>query len=85
MLVFSSKKYYTKLYRLNPLWKFQKRELQHFTVNRLSDIDFKDFMKLYKKDMIKWYFFLVSDTTFVSEYYFYFYSSTFTHNTHYCF
>ena len=44
-----------------------KRELQQITYNHLSDIDFKDFMNLYKKCTAKPYSFLVIDTTPASD------------------
>ena len=40
-----------------------KRELQQIDSNHLSDIDFKDFMKLYKDYTKETYSFLVNDTT----------------------
>ena len=40
-----------------------KRELQQISFNRSSDIDFRDFMNLYKKCTEKPYSFLVVDTT----------------------
>ena len=40
-----------------------KRELQHISLNYSSDIDFKDFMKIYKKCIAEPYSFLVNDTT----------------------
>ena len=40
-----------------------KRELQQIELNHSSDVDFKDFMKIYKRCNAKPYFFLVSDTT----------------------
>ena len=40
-----------------------KRELQHIPLNYSSDIDFKDFMKIYKKCIAEPYSFLVNDTT----------------------
>ena len=40
-----------------------KRELQQIGLNNSSDIDFKDFMKIYKKCTAKPYSFLVNDTT----------------------
>ena len=39
------------------------RELQQIAINHLSDIDFKDFMKLYKKFTVNTYSFLVNDST----------------------
>ena len=40
-----------------------KRELQEIASNHSSDIDFKDFMKLYKDYATQPYSFLVNDTT----------------------
>ena len=40
-----------------------KRELQQIALNHSSDIDLKDFMKLYKKCSTEPYSFLVNDTT----------------------
>ena len=44
-----------------------KRELQQIALNHSSDIDFKDFMKIYKKYTKEPYSFLVNDTTFLSD------------------
>ena len=44
-----------------------KRELQQIASNYSSDIDFKDFMKLYKDYTKKLYLLLVNDTTFSSD------------------
>ena len=44
-----------------------RRELQQIASSHLSDIDFKDFMKLYKEYTKESYSFLVSDTTLSSE------------------
>ena len=44
-----------------------KRELQQVALNHSSDIDFKDFMKIYKKCTAKPYSFLVNDTTLPSN------------------
>ena len=44
-----------------------KRELQHTALNHSSGIDFKDFMKNYKKCTAKPYSFLVNDTTLSSD------------------
>ena len=44
-----------------------KRELQQIPLNHSSDIDFKDFMKIYKKCTAEPYFFLVNDTTLPSD------------------
>ena len=44
-----------------------KRELQQIALNHSSDIDFKDFMKIYKKCIAEPYSFLVNDTTLPSD------------------
>ena len=44
-----------------------KRELQQTALNHSSDIDFKDFMRIYKKCTAKPYAFLVNDTTLPSD------------------
>ena len=44
-----------------------KRELQQTALNHSSDIDFKDFMKIYKKYTKEPYSFLVNDTTLPSD------------------
>ena len=45
-----------------------KRELQQIALNHLSDIDFKDFIKIYKKcTTTEPYSFLVNDKTFPSD------------------
>ena len=44
-----------------------KRELQQIALNRSSDIDFKDFMNIFKKCTTEPYFFLVNDTTLPSD------------------
>ena len=44
-----------------------KRELQQIPVNHSSDIDFKDFMNIYKKCTTEPYTFLVNDTTLPSD------------------
>ena len=45
-----------------------KTELQQIAFNHSSDIDFQDFMNLYKKYTAKQYSFLVIDTTIASDY-----------------
>ena len=45
-----------------------KRELHQIALNHSSDIDFKDFMKIYKKYTKEPYSFLVNDTTLPSDY-----------------
>ena len=57
---------------LNPIHCFimkiqNKRELQQIASNHSLDIDFKDFMNLYKKYTTKPYCFLVIDTTLASD------------------
>ena len=44
-----------------------KKELQQIALNRSSDIDFKDFMKIYKKCTAEPNSFLVNDTTLRSD------------------
>ena len=44
-----------------------KRELQQLAFNHSSNIDFQDFMNLFKKCTSKPYSFLVIDTTLASD------------------
>ena len=44
-----------------------KRELQQIAISHSSDIDFKDFINVYKKCTDKPYSFLVHDTTLSSD------------------
>ena len=44
-----------------------KKELQQIALNHSSDIDFKNFIKIYKKCTEKPYSFLVNDTTLASD------------------
>ena len=44
-----------------------KRELQQIVSNHSSEIDFKDFMKLYKNYTKELYLFLLNDTTLSSD------------------
>ena len=44
-----------------------KREIQQIALNHSSDIDFKDFMKIYKNYTEEPYSFLVNDTTLPSD------------------
>ena len=44
-----------------------KRELQQIALNHSSDIDFNDFIKIYKKSTAKPYFFSVNDTTLPTD------------------
>ena len=58
--------------RLNSIHFFimkipNKRELQQIALNHSSDIDFKDFMKIYKKCTAEPYSFSVNDTTLPSD------------------
>ena len=51
-----------------PIMKIQnKRELQQIALNHLLDIDFNDFMKIYKKFTKEPYSFLLNDTTLQSS------------------
>ena len=44
-----------------------KREVQKIALNHSSDINFKDFLKIYKKCTAEPYSFLVNDTTLPSD------------------
>ena len=44
-----------------------KRELQKNALNHSSDIDFKDFIKIYRKCTAEPYSFLINDTTLLSD------------------
>ena len=44
-----------------------KRELQQMAINHSSDIDFKDFMNIYKNDTVKPHCFLINDTILQSD------------------
>ena len=44
-----------------------KRELQHIALNRSSDIDFKDFIRIYKKCTAELHSFLLHDATLASD------------------
>ena len=62
----------TKYIRLNSTHFFimkilNRRELQQITVNHSSDIDFKDFMKIYKVCTAEPYSFFVNDTILPSD------------------
>ena len=41
-----------------------KRELEQVQINHPSDIDFKDFIEIYKKCTTERYYFLVNDTIY---------------------
>ena len=73
-LVFITQSYFKvpKDVRLNTTHFFvmtiiNKRELQQIAVSHLSDIDFKDFIKIYKKCTNTPFSFLVNDTTLASD------------------
>ena len=73
-LVFITQSYFKvpKDVRLNTTHFFimkipNKRELQQIVLNHSSDIDFKDFVKIYKKCTDDPYSFLVNDTTLSSD------------------
>ena len=42
-------------------------ELQQTPINHSSDVDFKDYMKIYKKCTAERYSFLINDTIFSSD------------------
>ena len=73
-IVFITQSYFkvSKDVRLNSTHFFimktpNKRELQQIALNHSSDIDFKDFMQIYKKCTTEPYSFLVNDTTLPSD------------------
>ena len=73
-LVFITQSYFKvpKDVRLNSTHFFimkipNKRELRQIALNHSSDIDFKDFMKIFKKYTAEPYSFLVNDTTLPSD------------------
>ena len=73
-LDFITKTYFVvpKSIRLNSIHYFvmkipNKKELQQTASNHLSDIDFQDFLNLYKKCTAKPYPFLVINTTLASD------------------
>ena len=73
-IVFITQSYFIvpKYVRLNSTHFFimkipNKRELQQIALNHSSDIDFKDFIKIYKKFTAEPYSFLVNDTTLPSD------------------
>ena len=75
-LIFITQYYFVGLkhLRLNSMHFFilknpNKQEVQQIALNHLSDIDFRDFMNLYKTCNAKSYLFLVIDATFASDNY----------------
>ena len=73
-LVFITQTYFKvpKDVRLNSTHFFimkilNERELQKIVPNHSSDINFKDFMKMYKKCAAEQYSFLVNDATLASD------------------
>ena len=74
LIVFITQSYFkvSKDVRLNSTHFFiikfsNKRELQQIALNNSSDIDFKDFIKIYKKFTAEPCSFLVNDTTLQSD------------------
>ena len=47
--------------------KINKKELQNIAINHSADIDYKDFMKIYKECTNKQYSFLTIDTTLPAD------------------
>ena len=73
-LLFITQSYFTvpKDVRLNSTYSFimkipNKRELQQIALNHSSDINSKDFIKIYKKYTAEPYSFLVNDATLASD------------------
>ena len=73
-IAFITKSYFKvpKDVRLNSTDSFimkipNKRKLQQIALNHPSDIDFKDFIKIYKKCTAEPYSFLVNDATLLSN------------------
>ena len=73
-IIFITQSYFkvSKVVRLNSISFFimkipNKRELQQIALNHSSYIDFKDFIKIYKKCTAEPYSFLVNDTTLPSD------------------
>ena len=73
-IVFITQSYFKvqKCVRLNSTHFFimklpNKRELQQIALSHSSDIDFKDFIKIYKKCTAEPYSFLVNDTALASD------------------
>ena len=73
-LVFITQSYFkvAKDVRLNSTYFFimkipYKRELQQIVLNHSSDINSKDFIKIYKKNTAERYSFLVNDATLASD------------------
>ena len=76
--VFITQSYFAvpKNIRLNSKYYFimkipNKQELQQIAFNHSSDIDFRDFINIYKKCTAKPYSFLVIDSTLASDNLFY--------------
>ena len=57
----------TQSYFKVPKDVYMSREVQQIALNHSSDIDFKDFMKIYEKCTAEPYSFLVDDTTSPSD------------------
>ena len=67
--VFNAQSYFKvpRHVRLNSMKILNKREVQQIPVNHSSDIDFKDFMRFYKRYTAEPYSFLVNNTTLPSD------------------
>ena len=83
-LIFITQSYFTlpKNIRLNPTHYFimkvsNKKEAQEIAIIHSLDVDFNDYMNLYKNCTSKSYYFLVNDVTFASDYYLHFRSNLF--------
>ena len=73
-IIFTTRSYFKvpKEARLNSTHFFimkmpNKRELHQIALNHSSDIDFKDFIKIFKKFTAESYSFFVNDTTLPSD------------------
>ena len=63
VLFFSSKSCQIKFNSVLIMKISSKRELQNIAINHSADIDYKDFMKIYRECTKKPYYFLTIDTT----------------------
>ena len=63
VLFFCSKRCQIKFDTLFDFENQQQKELQNITINHSADIDYKDFMKIYRECTIEPYSFLTIDTT----------------------
>ena len=67
ILFFYSKRSQIKFYTLLNNENSYQRELQNIAVNHSTDIDYKDFMNIYKKCSSKPYSFLTIDTSLIAS------------------